>query len=304
MRTAIVRFVRLIKRDKTWSPDSEMTLTSLLSMLGDGFWKAVRGALCRMGLRRSQGLLFVGRHVRLRNKRYISVGRAVVIEDFAEIQGLSSGGITLGDHVTIGSFAMIRPTGYYSGHIGDSLIVGDRSTIGPFGYLGCSGHITIGRNVMIGPRVSSYAENHGYADLSIPMRRQTVAREPRVVEDDCWIASHSVILAGVTIGKGALVAAGSGPHTPFHRMRSSQARLPASSNHGYLDAAFHRMRVGPRHPHTPHPRWGLWRSLTCVRSDIRALSGLLERGSTSGMRPNPVDPGEIAVTHKSLVQSA
>ena len=29
-----------------------------------------------------------------------------------------------------------------------------------------------------------------------------------VIEDDCWIASNAVILAGVTIGKGSVVAAG------------------------------------------------------------------------------------------------
>jgi acetyltransferase-like isoleucine patch superfamily enzyme len=30
-----------------------------------------------------------------------------------------------------------------------------------------------------------------------------------VIEDDCWIAANVVILAGVTIGKGSVVAAGS-----------------------------------------------------------------------------------------------
>jgi acetyltransferase-like isoleucine patch superfamily enzyme len=29
------------------------------------------------------------------------------------------------------------------------------------------------------------------------------------IEDDCWIAANSVILAGVTIGKGSVIAAGS-----------------------------------------------------------------------------------------------
>ena len=162
-----------------------------------------------LGLRRRRGLLLVGSHVRLRNKGYISTGRAVVIEDYAEIQGLSSRGIVLGNRVSIGSFAMIRPSGYYSGHIGEGLTVGDRSTIGPFCYLGCSGHITIGRNVMIGPRVSFYAENHRFADVSVPMQRQGVSRQPIVIGDDCWIASHSVILAGVTVGHGSIVAAGS-----------------------------------------------------------------------------------------------
>ena len=29
------------------------------------------------------------------------------------------------------------------------------------------------------------------------------------IEDDCWIAANSIILAGVTIGKGSVIAAGS-----------------------------------------------------------------------------------------------
>ena len=30
-----------------------------------------------------------------------------------------------------------------------------------------------------------------------------------IIEDDCWIAANSIILAGVTIGQGSVVAAGS-----------------------------------------------------------------------------------------------
>ena len=30
-----------------------------------------------------------------------------------------------------------------------------------------------------------------------------------IIEDDCWIAANSILLAGVTIGKGSVVAAGS-----------------------------------------------------------------------------------------------
>jgi acetyltransferase-like isoleucine patch superfamily enzyme len=36
-----------------------------------------------------------------------------------------------------------------------------------------------------------------------------VKKEKVVIEDDCWIASNSILLAGVTIGKGSVVAAGS-----------------------------------------------------------------------------------------------
>jgi acetyltransferase-like isoleucine patch superfamily enzyme len=43
----------------------------------------------------------------------------------------------------------------------------------------------------------------------VPMRNQGVRREFIRVEDDCWIASHAVVLAGVTVGRGSIVAAGS-----------------------------------------------------------------------------------------------
>ena len=29
------------------------------------------------------------------------------------------------------------------------------------------------------------------------------------IEDDCWIAANTIILAGVTIGRGSVIAAGS-----------------------------------------------------------------------------------------------
>jgi len=209
VRTLLVKIVRTIKGDNTWSLDSEVTLSAFLSMLAGALGKSLRGTFGRIGLKSCSGLLLVGRHARLRNKQYISFGRGVVVEEYAEIQGISKKGIMFGDRVSVGSYAMIRPSGYYSGHIGEGLTVGDKSTIGPFCYIGCSGHISIGRNVMIGPRVSMYAENHNFADVSTPMQHQGVRPEPIIIEDDCWIASHAVILAGVTVGHGSIVAAGS-----------------------------------------------------------------------------------------------
>ena len=62
---------------------------------------------------------------------------------------------------------------------------------------------------MMGPRVSIYAENHVFDDPTILIKDQGVEKKEVVIEDDCWIASNSIILAGVTIGKGSVVAAGS-----------------------------------------------------------------------------------------------
>ena len=41
------------------------------------------------------------------------------------------------------------------------------------------------------------------------MKEQGVTRTFVKIEDDCWIAANSVILAGVTIGRGSVIAAGS-----------------------------------------------------------------------------------------------
>lgn len=168
----------------------------------------VRGALTKPRLKRSEGLLLLGKGAILRNPQFISVGRRFVAEDYSEIQGLSSEGVVFGDDVTVGRFAMIRPSGYYGREVGIGLTVGDNSNIGAYCYVGCSGGIAIGNNVLISPRVSLFAENHKFSRHDVPIKQQGVERKAIVVEDDCWLASGSTLLAGVRIGSGAVVAAG------------------------------------------------------------------------------------------------
>ena len=62
---------------------------------------------------------------------------------------------------------------------------------------------------MLGPNVVINDSNHVFIDRDTPITRQGHTAEPIVIEDDVWIASNSVILKGVHIGKGAVVAAGS-----------------------------------------------------------------------------------------------
>lgn len=171
--------------------------------------KALRGLFMKPFLRHSKGLVLVGRRVKVFNKKYITAGRNFNLDDSCEVNGLSKRSLIFGDNVTIGKFAMVRPTNQYGGMVGEGLKIGDNSNIGPYGYVGCSGYIKIGSNVMISPRVSLFAENHNFEDITIPMKEQGVTRQEIIIEDDCWIASNSIILAGVKIGRGAIVAAGS-----------------------------------------------------------------------------------------------
>lgn len=85
-----------------------------------------------------------------------SCGKNVKFEDYSEIHGLCSEGLNFGDYVTIGRGVMIRPSSYYGGDYGIGLTMGEHSSIGPYGYVGCSGRITIGKNVMLGPKCSLF----------------------------------------------------------------------------------------------------------------------------------------------------
>jgi acetyltransferase-like isoleucine patch superfamily enzyme len=169
----------------------------------------MRGMFQRLFFKKSSGLVLVGKNTSIRYAHYLTTGKDLIIEDGAEINCLSKQGIVFGNRVTIGKNAIIRPSNIYGGAIGEGLIVGDYSNIGPGAYIGCSGLITIGKNVMMSPGVSIYAENHNFSDTSIPMKDQGVTVSFVNIHDDCWIASNSTILAGVTIGKGSVVAAGS-----------------------------------------------------------------------------------------------
>lgn len=153
-------------------------------------------------------MLLIGKSVQITHGKHISCGKNVKFEDYSEIDGLCSGGLNFGDYVTISRGVMIRPSSYYGGDYGIGLTMGEHSSIGPYGYVGCSGKISIGKNVMLGPKCSLFAENHVFSDTESSIKSQGVQQKGIVIEDDCWIGSNVTILDGVTIGRGSVIGAG------------------------------------------------------------------------------------------------
>lgn len=168
----------------------------------------LRGIPVRLGARHSKGLLLVGRRVSVTGAQHLTLGRNVKIEDYAEVQCRSLRGVVLGDGVTVGRNASIRPSSYYGHQAGEGLTVGAGSCIGALSWIGASGHVTIGVDVLMGPRVTILPENHIFDSLSTSIKSQGVDRRRVIVEDDCWIGAGATILAGVRIGRGSIVASG------------------------------------------------------------------------------------------------
>ena len=188
--------------------DSRIRIADKLAILYHTGIKFLRGSACRIFLKETHGMLLVGKNVKITHGKHIRCGKNVKFEDFSEIHGLCSDGLNFGDYVTISRGVMIRPSSYYGGDYGIGLTMGEHSSIGPYGYIGCSGKITIGKNVMFGPKCSLFAENHVFSDTECSIKSQGVQRKGITVEDDCWIGSNVTILDGVTIGKGSVIGAG------------------------------------------------------------------------------------------------
>lgn len=70
-------------------------------------------------------------------------------------------------------------------------------------------NVEIGNYVMIAPQVMILHSGHSYERKDIPMYYQPPKYYPMtIIEDDVWIGSRAIIMHGVRIGKGAIVAAG------------------------------------------------------------------------------------------------
>jgi acetyltransferase-like isoleucine patch superfamily enzyme len=91
----------------------------------------------------------------------------------------------------------------------EKLAVGDHSGIGAFSVVTCGGGVTIGDNVMIGYGCRVMSANHRVLPVGQQFRYAGHVTAPVQLKDGCWLGTNTIVLPGVTVGEGAVVAAGS-----------------------------------------------------------------------------------------------
>ena len=99
------------------------------------------------------------------------------------------------------SFGLFPP--FYTDY-GQNITIGKNVFINSGCCFQDQGGIEIGNNVLIGQQVVLATLNH---DL-MPEKRANMSPAPIKIGNDVWIGAHATILAGVTIGNGAVIAAG------------------------------------------------------------------------------------------------
>ena len=207
LKSIIEKIIAKLKNDAQYEMTSDYTVKQILYFSYYRLLQIIRGLQYRFRINMSNGILFCGRRVIIEHPFLITAGKSLIIDDNAYVNALSENGLILGNNVTISRGCQVVCTGVIA-RKGIGIKIGNNSAIGAMSFVGGQGGLTIGDNVIIGAGAKIFTENHISADISLPIRMQGESRKGIIIEDDCWIGAAAIILDGVIIKTGAIIAAG------------------------------------------------------------------------------------------------
>lgn len=195
-------------KKRQYKLDYQFNYSELFQIISQKQMELLRGMLFyKFRFKESKGLLFVGKGVKIKFGKKIILGKNALLKDRCLINALSYEGIKIGNNFSLGENAVIECTGTLNA-VGDMLTIGNDVGINRDCYIAVRGNVKIGDDVILGPGVKIFSENHNYEDLSKPIRLQGVSKSPTSIGNDVWLGANSVIMPGVTIGNGCIVGSG------------------------------------------------------------------------------------------------
>lgn len=175
--------------------------TMLCSGIPGLFGLAFRSFFYKPLFKKISGRLALGKGCVVRIPSQISVGKGVLIDDYAVLDVRSEGGsIELHDHAVIGRFTTI-------GAKGGPVTIGKASNIGSYCRIATQSKITIGESVLVGAYSYIGPGNHSQEGDG-PLISQAMDIKGGVsIGDHSWVGAGAIILDGVKIGKNCIVGA-------------------------------------------------------------------------------------------------
>ncbi|APZ45112.1 acetyltransferase [Polaribacter reichenbachii] len=134
------------------------------------------------------------------NPFYHKKGKGAIVRPRTRMDVVPWNKFEMGEDSTIEDFSAIN------NGVG-SVIIGDRTKIGLSNTI--IGPVRIGNDIRLAQNITLSGLNHNYEDVNLPIHVQGVSTSPIVIEDDSWLGANVVVVAGVTIGKHSIIAAGS-----------------------------------------------------------------------------------------------
>jgi acetyltransferase-like isoleucine patch superfamily enzyme len=207
MKKLINSIIQKLGRDG-YAIDDSISKSDLFHILRIKLVQAIRGFFVKFFFKSSKGIVFIGKGTKIKFKRKISVGRSFNLGNNVSINALSKKGIQIGNNVSILDNSIIDCTGVIK-NLGVGLKIGNNVGIAQNAFIQVRGMVEIKDNVIFGPNVSIFSENHVFTDTELPVNKQGVTRKGVIIEEGVWLATRVIILDGVTVGKNSIVAAGS-----------------------------------------------------------------------------------------------
>jgi len=126
---------------------------------------------------------------------------------------LSKVHVTWPHHVSLGANCHLEHDIYFkfdgTWAPGPSIVIRDRVFIGFGCEFNVRKRVELGPDCLIASGCKFIDHYHGTSARDVPMNRQTDgAAEAILLENDVWLGANVVVLKGVQIGRGAIVAAG------------------------------------------------------------------------------------------------
>lgn len=206
MRKILNKLISKIKGEK-YEIDEAISISTMFGLIWTKGMMVLRGILRKPFFNKSKGILFIGKRVKIKNKKKITFNGSATIEDGCFIEALSKGGIEIGNNFSLGRNSIIECTGVIR-ELGEKLIIGQNVGIAANAFIAMRGKVEIGNDTIFGPGVSIHAENHNFKDLDKPIRLQGATRKGIKIGKNCWIGSKVIILDGVNIGDNVIIGAG------------------------------------------------------------------------------------------------
>ena len=115
--------------------------------------------------------------------------------------------VSLGDHCTLEHDIYFKYDGIYAP--GPSILIGDRVFVGFGCEFNVRRRIELGPDCLIASGCKFIDHDHGTSRRDVSMREQADGGEAEIILGaDVWLGVNVVVLKGVRIGRGAIVAAG------------------------------------------------------------------------------------------------
>ena len=142
-----------------------------------------------------------------------SYGKGVYFSQSLVYMGLNN--VSIGNNFRAGKRLKLRTFNCWKEKVyTPSIVIGDNVNIETDCHISAINKVSIGNNVLIASFVYISDHTHGNVNdlgtpLLPPLERPLYSKGPVIIEDDVWLGEKVSVMAGVHIGRGAIIGANS-----------------------------------------------------------------------------------------------